>query len=57
METDCSPKDSKPPHRYEEVSILGEKSKDAVVERPWQRTRFASPIDNDKAKLMEEVCL
>ena len=49
--------DSKPLHRYEEVSILDEKSRDAVVEHSWQRTRFASPAGNDKAKLLGEVYL
>ena len=48
--------DSKPLHRYEEVSISDEKPRDAVVEHSWQRTKFASPAGNDKAKLMEEVC-
>ena len=56
LKTGYSPEGSKPLHRYEEASILGEKSKDAVVEHSWQRTKFASPAGNDKAKLMGEVC-
>ena len=51
-----SPEGSKPMHHYEEVSILDEKPKDAVVEHSWQRTKFASPAGNDKAKLMGEAC-
>ena len=49
-------KGSKPLRRYEEVSILDERPRDAVVEHSWQRTKFASPAGNDKAKLMGEVC-
>ena len=56
-ETGYLPEDSKPLRRYEEVSILDEKPRDAVVEHSWQRTKFASPAGNDKAKLMGEACL